>query len=168
MDLCISNQALATIVWFKIDIYVYWNEIKLLKPVTCRYRLPTHFAWWLSSLEHNVFALKFFVDNENKTGFHLTPNQVIQSWRKSWGKLYRTGFLRSDNHGHMSLTSGFDPGLWVPLCNKLRESANSNGSIYTIFYLCNVCFIKDDKLFQFTCLFYFIFVIFWNIILVHG
>ena len=46
--LCYINQVHATRVWFNIDIYAYLNEIKLMKPVTCRYQLLTHSAWSMS------------------------------------------------------------------------------------------------------------------------
>ena len=66
LDLCIINQALATSVWFKIYIYIYVeNEIKRLEPVTCRYRLLTHFCLISSHIcveeRSNSIQLHFFV-----------------------------------------------------------------------------------------------------------
>ena len=57
LDLCIIKQALVTCVWFKIYIFIYWNEIKLLKPITSRYRLQTysHINVSCSELQNSLF-----------------------------------------------------------------------------------------------------------------
>ena len=46
LDLCLTSiMYLRQVSGFNIDIYIYLNEIKLLKPVICCYWLSTHSAW---------------------------------------------------------------------------------------------------------------------------
>ena len=56
IDHCNINNYLGQVSAFNIDIYVLFNEINFLTPVTCRYRLPPHSA--VSA--HNCYGLPWF------------------------------------------------------------------------------------------------------------
>ena len=78
----IIYQALATSVWFKIDIYVYWNEMKLLKSVTCRSRLPTHSAWLLHiyCMSPRCLISGYHVLDLNKRNWNIYKIQPAAAW----------------------------------------------------------------------------------------
>ena len=122
---------------FNIDICIFWNEIKLLKRVTCRNRLPTHYAW--SQLNSNVveflktqylgIVIIFYTNDliaaDKDSHFILYPDGFIMLLYPQWLKkiwwvmfiynLYEDFYMVESNNVYCRRTTKVPTGI-APLC----------------------------------------------------
>ncbi len=71
-------HVLATSDWFNIYIYIYLHEIKLLNPVTCHYRLPTHSVWSHHMQLHHAATIKWSLTWYFE--YHTPQQHQTDSW----------------------------------------------------------------------------------------
>ncbi len=133
---CISKSLLLTLWEVCHNRVTYLNKMKFVKPVTCRYRLPTHSAWSqhiLSNKKYNWTLLLILINSDNepchclnsalmriykgcsKRRYHIISTMHCQTDCQWWN----TSFIRS--HPNLAFQVHFVPETFSRIKKKNKK-----------------------------------------------